>query len=191
MREIIIGFDVREMKEPYLGDWSFERQMNYLLKKHVKKPLSIDRIVWPSVLDSAQDSDANNLDLWRNGNVLLQFYQAISVNSQNALCVAFTLLVDDQTPLEKFDLADISPTEISHDWELLGYDVADAGLMSGLTNCAYTPTDAQQFMGLFVRHLNKYHLFTDFGVASVFAEMNDLRVTEQAPFYVYGVYRIN
>lgn len=191
MREIIIGFDVREMNEPYLGDWSFERQMTYLLKKRIKKPLSIDPAVWSNVLDTSSDNNANNLGLWRNGNVLLQFFQATSMNTQNGYCVAFTLLVDDQTPLEQFDLSDINPTEISHDWELLGYDVADGGLISGLSNCEYTPTDAQQFMGLFVRHLNKYHLFSDFGVASVFSEMNDLRVVEHAPFYVYGIYRID
>lgn len=190
MKEIVIGFDVREMKTPYLAQWSDERKQTYLIKKQVKKPLSIDRLVWPSVLDDAPNGTVNNICLWRNGNVLKQFFQAMAQGSNEAFCVAFTLLSDDRTSLENFDLAGISPAEIGQDWELLGYDVADGGLLSGLTNCGYEPTDAHHFAGLFIRHINKYHLFTDFGVASVFAEMNDLRVPEHAPFFVYGIYRI-
>lgn len=186
----MIGFDVREMHQPYLSEWSAERIQTYLLKQQVEKPLSVDRIVWSAALAGAPNNALNNLDLWRNSNVMKQFFIAMSRTTDNALPVAFTLFCDDNISLEYLDLIGIDPETIPPHWKLMGYDVADAGQISGLTNCGYNPPEIADYSGFFGDHLNEYHLLTDLNMAFIFAEMTDDRVSEHAPFYVYGIYRI-
>jgi len=73
-------------------------------------------------------------------------------------------------------------------WVCLGYDVADAGLLSGLTNCGYTAAEKDALVEDWAAHLNDLHLFGTARAAHRFAEHADRRVPEHAPFYVYGLY---
>jgi hypothetical protein len=80
-----------------------------------------------------------------------------------------------------------NPTSLDADWTRLGYDVADGSLLSGLMNCGYDderPTLQARFAGL----LNEHHLFSDVSGAAEYRLVCDLRVTEHAPFFVFGLY---
>lgn len=59
MREILIGYDIREMWSDIDSFWDAERRKTFLLKQNVKKPMSVDNAVWPSIykLDNAEPID--------------------------------------------------------------------------------------------------------------------------------------
>jgi len=59
MKEIMIGYDIREMWLDTESFWNEERRKEFLLKQQVKKPISVDNTVWPSIynLDIAEPID--------------------------------------------------------------------------------------------------------------------------------------
>jgi hypothetical protein len=85
-------------------------------------------------------------------------------------------------------LLDSTLTAPDAQWERLGYDVADSSLISGLSNCGYTPQEAGVLRPAWSRRLNKHHLFEEMQPASEFSQLTNRRVPEHAPFYVYGLY---
>ncbi|MBJ6765061.1 hypothetical protein JGU66_30225 [Myxococcaceae bacterium JPH2] len=91
-----------------------------------------------------------------------------------------------RTPVESLGLIPPSKTE---DWTLLGYDVADAGLTSGLSNCGYRPSELAQLRASWAAQLNGHHLFEEFGSALAFRDVTARRVPEHAPFFVYALWR--
>ena len=73
-------------------------------------------------------------------------------------------------------------------YDLLGYDVADYYLMSGLANCGYSPEEAESLAPAWAARLNEWHLFGNPGDATTFAAVTAERVPEHAPFFAYGIY---
>jgi hypothetical protein len=84
----------------------------------------------------------------------------------------------------------MAPPLRAHDWQLVGFDVADAGLISGLSNCGYSDSERAEGMRSWADSLNSHHLFLNAGRASEFTAYANRRVPEHAPFYVYAIYRI-
>ncbi len=82
----------------------------------------------------------------------------------------------------------MTPATVSDEWTLLGFDVADAGLVSGLSNCGYDQAEIAALRSSWATHLNEHHLFTDVRRAFSFRDLSDPRVPEHAPFFVYGLY---
>jgi len=74
-------------------------------------------------------------------------------------------------------------------WVLLGYDVGDRYCLSGLSNCGYG-AERDRWAAEWGESLNDYHLFSDPHRADAFARANDARVSEHAPFTVFGLYLI-
>lgn len=72
----------------------------------------------------------------------------------------------------------------------LGYDVADSFLTSGLMNCGYA-NEAAELRERWARHLNLHHLFSERARALHFCRITNERIPEHAPFFVYGLYRLN
>ena len=97
----------------------------------------------------------------------------------------------DQEERGRWDerIVGITPATVSHTWELLGYDVSDEWMLSGLSNCGYGE-EAESLRPLWAPHLNEHHLFDDFEKAAEFEALTDARVEEHAPFFVYGIYSI-
>jgi hypothetical protein len=74
-------------------------------------------------------------------------------------------------------------------WTCLGYDVSDWSMISGLTNCGYTPDEISELNRKgWTKKLNENHLFSTIEAAHEFRRYTDLRVKEHAPFFVYGMY---
>ena len=82
------------------------------------------------------------------------------------------------------------PAQPEASWNLLGYDVADAALFSGLSDCGYTREDSERLRGSWVSALNDHHLFSAHGPAFEFVDVTNARVPEHAPFHVYSLYRL-
>ncbi len=83
-----------------------------------------------------------------------------------------------------------TPSTRIDSWGLLGYDVSDEELLSGLMNSGFDkkPEDVQSFRDTSVPHMNTYHLFDSVEPAAQF--IHHERVQEHAPFFIFGIWLI-
>lgn len=195
--EQLLGFDAREMWLEFDSFWSQERKELYLLRKNVEKPLSTDVLVWPAVIDVDSNikspSSGGVFNLWDDLQRLHQFLEQTELPLLgSAWTIGITLRIETASGqgTNIFPLLPVSPLTIDDSWVFLGYDISDRALLSGLSNCGYSPENVQSLRERWGPHLNKYHLFTDHVLAHEFREMTDARVKEHAPFFVYGLYLI-
>jgi hypothetical protein len=72
-------------------------------------------------------------------------------------------------------------------WSLLGYDVCDDSLLSGLMNCAYAAGEKSCLRERWKSALNSFHLFNHAADAQAFSTESDARVPEHGPFQVVAV----
>ncbi|MCL4557448.1 MAG: hypothetical protein M1491_02230 [Deltaproteobacteria bacterium] len=79
--------------------------------------------------------------------------------------------------------------KIPADWVSLGYDIADNGFITGLSNCGYDRDEKELLQKTWSSRLNEYGLIQDVREAREFKEITDKRVPEHAPFYVYELWR--
>ncbi len=196
--EQLVGFDAREAWISYAEAWPESRRERYLLRTDIDKPLSVDRLVWPSLLEpnlGARASAPNPLGL---RNAIDDVRRALAESSQRPagpyMLVAATLAATQLAPVEEEQwvpiFAMVPDGGPSRDWLLLGYDVADLGLTSGLMNSGYSSDDRAALRARWAPRLNEFHLLTDHEQATEFKTISDRRVPEHAPFFVYGLYRI-
>ena len=53
MENLSLGFDLRLRAEDYISEvWSPEHRGSFLLREEIKWPMSVDRSLWPSFLQS-------------------------------------------------------------------------------------------------------------------------------------------
>lgn len=216
--EKLIEFDAREMRPNFGDTWSAERRRQFLLRQDIDKPLSTDTMIWPSVRDEPPASEqerlealavledpspAAALEYWdwyirQDLRVLRRFVQreampspywiiAISLVASNPLTGELDPFADGFGYL---DAASPAPAKRESGWELLGYDVSDSYLLSGLSNCGYSEDEQRIAATTWATHLNRYHLFDDPAAAWRFKEFTDGRVREHQPFHVFGLWRI-
>lgn len=69
----------------------------------------------------------------------------------------------------------------------LGYDIADFMLISGVSNCGYGGNDRKLFEQ-YIPFINEYGLVSDLDAADSIRKLSNQRVTEHAPFYIFGIY---
>lgn len=163
--ERLIGLSLRKSGGWERTEWPVDRQNLYLLRTDIEQPLSVDLAVWPEVQAAPNAAHSSGIHI------------AVTVVAAPDCSVTHP---EWEWPLER-------PAG-SH--SLLGYDVADAGRISGLMNCGYTGEHAE-LQDRFARHLNRNHLFSDRERALHFRRVADRRVPEHAPFFVYGLYRLD
>jgi len=196
MEERLIGFDAREMWLSF--DWDPQRRQTYLLREEIEKPLSTDTMVWKQALDLCQidpPSWTGVNDLWDDMDRLREFVGKHKTLLYPFWLIAITWLSDNpESYSAKYDcryLCPVRPAQIDPLWELLGYDVSDMFLLSGLSNCGYTaPDDIFALRASFAGKINRFHLFDSLCDAQKFRDFTDQRVKEHASFSVYGVYQI-
>ena len=79
-------------------------------------------------------------------------------------------------------------TLISACWQFRGFDTVDLyGLISGLKGCGYSASSLPQLQKHFRGELNEYGLFSNVTVASQFAEVRGLQISDHTPFIVVGI----
>ena len=206
--EHILGFDAREMWLSPAGDahrpggWTEANKEEWLLRDDVDRPLSVDDSVWLSVFKAdpelAFPETAPGIvqSLWSNLSGLcehLSVQWATQWRECSLICV--TICDSDVEYSEdlhwKSDLGTISPYTPASEWRLLGYDVADAWLLSGLSNCTHvSEADFQSLRRSFRPQINGYHLFDHCEDARRFRIVSNERCGDHAPFFIYGLYLI-
>jgi len=214
----LVQFDVRLPSGDYVASfWDQENRNRYLLRPQTEWPLSVDPLVWPSVFYSEIFRQATNLPsygsievdpltddgkYWLNLDQMKEYYEthkqpetkgmfvAIHLFSEKALDSNFIPYSIGDTECFALELAETNPSECPWDSEFLGYDVADASRISGLTNCGYTDVERQQLEDFWSSRLNSYGLLKTLEDAVEFRQVCDTRVAEHAPFWIFGISKL-
>ncbi len=208
VEEALLGFDARERFVEPESLWPPERRGGFLLREDVRKPLSVDTAVWPSLFGEGLPAAVRaglgmealrspgwrgpNQELWDNLSRMQRFLEPLPTEAYWRVAVSWV-------SVEGFSESragggpyreKMEPEALGTDWTLLGFDVADAGFISGLSNCGYTPGEAAGLRATWASALNAHHLFDDLEKALAFREMTEGRVPEHAPFFVYALRRL-
>ncbi len=211
IEERLLGFDARERLANGDDLWDAARRETFLLRVDVPKPLSVDTVVWPSLFDTGQGIGfpaaererlhlaglptpswiGPNVGLWddlaRMRQYLAEDQAEKDAHALAAVCWFSDRAFSDAGPFGPH-LGPTLPPERDPAWQFLGFDVADGSLVSGLTNCGYSPAEAQRLRRRWATHLNESHLFGDLEPAFRFRDSANRRVPEHAPFFVYGLF---
>ncbi len=147
---VIIGYDLRIPLEGLPGLWSGERIATYLVRSDLPFALSVDTNVWPKALtDCIYEHEwgvLNGRELWNDYEVLLSTAsretkkedknRVICITLENAYFQQYKNLFNgtEAEPHWKFEFNDLKPIPLDDTWTFLGYDIADAWLLSYLSN---------------------------------------------------------
>jgi hypothetical protein len=195
-QESLIGFDAREMCLNIDELWPLHRKETFLLKQDISKPLSTDHGVWSSVFDlnNALIIPPDVLwrqKLWPSWKVLEEYLNVeLNQNISPYWTIAVTQVV--KTGLEEpiYD-PPMVPLQEHETWELLGYDISEETLLSGLLNFATRLTEMQLAREKYAPYLNNHHLFSTPDYALEYKEWCNTRDPGHGPFYVFGLYLVN
>lgn len=217
---ILMGFDCRNTESILAGGfWSDDRREQYLLRKNVGVPISVDTMVLPSLFasfNSTPDHPAGVAKvepqvwwakqithLWPDNEEMEAVLRLCGVSPTESyiLKLAIELLPNDEiqthelwkgllSAVAEWRLQGDGPREAQTGRELLGFDIADAGRLSGLMNCGYDENERSDLRSMWVDRINEHGLIADVGQAFEFQAMTNRRVPEHAPFAVFAIYRI-
>ena len=200
--DLLLGFDAREMWLDPQDYWPDSRKKMYLLRYDVARPLSTDTAVWRTIFDadiSLQRPEWTGpmMGLWDNLATLQEYMDTTwSERTQPYWLIAVTLQQDvrdsDNLLVRYARTTDIIPALRNPAWVLLGYDVSDQWLLSGLSNCGYgtNASEIQILRETYTSDLNEHHLFDSIKPADDFMHLSDERVRAHAPFFVFGIWLI-
>ncbi len=201
--ELLLGFDAREMWLKFTEDWPEERQRDFLLRRDIIKPLSADAGSWQSVFE-AQTSlrppewEHPIMGLWSNLAMLQEYLDPIwSARTHPYWLIAVTLHREGherESMVERYAKSvEIIPALRDPAWELLGYDVCDEWLLSGLTDLAWGAGSLEEVQAIrqkYLPSLNEHHLFTSVDSAAEFIPLAEDGARPHAPFFVFGLWLI-
>lgn len=192
MRQTVLGFDARQKWKDCSSEWAHRRRSLYLMDPNVSQICSVDNVSWPEVLDEFPEWVGPVHGLWDDTERLKEHLEKKGLKEFHRIAV--TLVTEN---MEEKDLSmvlsswgGLEEIVLPADREFMGFDIADSTLVSGLTNCGYTPEEAKLNRDRYSSDLNSFHLFDTLNQASSYCFECNERVPEHAPFYVYGIYKI-
>ncbi|MFO0606355.1 MAG: hypothetical protein U0324_24505 [Polyangiales bacterium] len=190
-REHLLGFDCRVIQHEAQTAWDPARRERFLLRLDVEQVYSTDRYVWPSPFAADRSGSWTGLGLWAN---LDDLRHELNVTSGLPPVAVIAISVFERPgvapPALQPPVQRVTPDAPAPDWSPLGYDVADAGLMSGLSNCGYAPHVAARLRTQWASRLTRHHLIADPSDADALLAMTERRVAGHAPFFVYRIHQI-
>ena len=199
--EQAMGYDARYCID-FAEHWPEERRNDYLYRTDVRKVLSVDTTVWPSMFANLPKLLPAHLEslapcaLWAEERSLRK---AVSQRAEQGpvsavQTIKVTLARDGAETRHPASgqLAHIVETSSQgSDWQFVGFDVGDAYLLSALTNCGFLSghDNAEALRREWAPHLNEFHLFSELSTASAFRRYSDVRLaSDHAPTFVYGIH---
>lgn len=188
MDPILIGYSINMLKEDC--DWTEELRSEFLINPLIKLPKSVDGNVWEESYEYLSKLSKQEimelLSKWRNKAKLTDL-TGYNINDKDRVLTASYLHYFDYVPAEVWAMS--YPSEpIDEDLIFLGYDVANGGTLSGLSNCGYTDIELTYCREHYLQHLNQHGLFESFEVAWDFLSYTNQRTPADSPFYVYSLY---
>lgn len=208
MNRRLIRFDVRLDRAKYVDEfWDAKHRNRFLLKEDVAWPLSVDPMVWPSVFYSEIFREVNKLpyasievppstdkgNYWRNLHEMASYYGKHKKPETGGVPIAVQVLSENSRDSDQLTMAfgnHSDPAEPPPRSEFLGFDVADLSGISALCNCEYSHETKKHLAPVWVPRLNVFGLLTTSEHAAEFKQLSDSRVSEHAPFWVYGIWRV-
>lgn len=145
-------------------------------------------IDWP-------ESELNILGLWSDmSKMLLWLKQRPDLNELIRVAIAIRIFLDGTTisdPLwQTISEGGSDPAELAQGWPSLGYDVADNGQISALSDCGYQEDEMKRARASWGSDVNEWGLLSSVQNAVALKDFSNSRVPEHAPFYVYEIFRI-
>ena len=186
---LFAGGDIRVSPELHDPSWDADRRERYLLRPDIGRPLSVDRCVWP------QPERREGLDdplPWVGVEAVRRRWISSRGGSVTGWAViAIGVVAADVAAREHLATHRGIDTmlEVGSTWRVLGYDVADEGSISGLSNCGFDG-DVGSLRAKWASRINEHGLLADPSDAISFRSMTDRRVPEHAPFEVYGIWLV-
>ena len=186
MNTYLIGYSIRSLQPD--ADWTQERRENFLIVPTVVLPKSADSNVWSEpVSDSIfTNSGSINANIWVDRQKMLDKTKYMPTNVGLVELVVYLYQLDSLPDYIKY--MEAKSNRIPDHLEFIGYDIADEGICSGLSNCGYTKSDMKFCRENFSSYLNEHGLFNDFGMANQFLSYTNKRVSEHVPFYIYALF---
>lgn len=194
--ERLVGFDAREMWVDPATSWSEKRRADFLFRPDVPKPFSTDTVVWPSVFELNENTRPPDCFGHQDLCDQLADVQAhlVSVHRGRCYVIAITVFTSSPSEAQEWDelVATATPATRDNSWTLLGFDVSDQWLLSGLSNCGFVPEveDVASLRAQWGPQLNRHHLFDSLDAATAFKDLSNVRVQEHAPFFVFGLWLV-
>ena len=205
----ILGFDIRVVVSPGIARrWGALRRKHYLLRPDVPWVASADSAVFSSIFDFGNTLNGADealtrlipenvhqqaLGLWCDLDAMQQTASRLSL-PEGAVFMAIAITALEEFPRAEGPWDDLleertNPETVNQRWRLLGYDVADRFLLSGLSNCGYDGDEKATFTIAWSGKLNEVGLLSDLNDAAEFKNATNRRVPEHAPFSVFGLIR--
>ncbi|HEX2116543.1 MAG TPA: hypothetical protein VHM01_19220 [Alphaproteobacteria bacterium] len=201
-----LGLDARLPAAQYLArEWTAQRRELFLLRPDIEQPLSVDRLVWPSLFrfpgdyvdaERAASPAAEGLSfgevalrLWRDRRRLESALNGPGGATASAVRIDLLTEPGDRAD-DAWQILNVVPEPLldgSEIWPLAGHDVADASLLSGLMNCGYSQPERKALRPVWSAKLNRAGLFNSAEDAFAFRAVTDARVPEHAPFFVFAI----
>lgn len=198
--EPIVGFDAK-LIDPKLSlqAWPKSRRDAYLMRPDAPHILSVDTSVTPSLfkLEGAADFTWHRMGLgvWASLDELRNAIgSAVTEPSCEPTCIAITapdpVTFTGDTRWIEAAKEPTNPAAIDPAWAFLGYDVADAHFLSGLSNCGLNPEEYASLRPIHAPHINDFGLFGTADAALAFRRVIDTLAREHAPFFPFGIWSI-
>lgn len=199
--ELIVGYDAREFWRSLDQDWPERRKEGFLYKLDIKKALSADVRVWPTIFTSEQRPEPSERFGFQSSwsfledlrSTVSRYFQQKPMRAWRM--VAITLLLERDSPSDDVPwssiLPEADPPKRDASWVFLGYDVGDQYALSALSNCGFTPEseDVSQMRAKWGPCLNEFHLFSRIDDAFQFKRFSDERLKDDhAPCFVFGLW---
>jgi hypothetical protein len=120
--------------------------------------------------------------------------QSLAENGGAGILIAVELLVPHNATVSEFQSPLIystpEPLSVPEGSTCLGFDVADSGFWSGLSNCGYSEAERAELRPKWRDRINDFGLLKLEQDALEFRELSDVRVSEHAPFWVFRLSRL-
>lgn len=212
--DLIVGFDTRVLNAALVAaSWTAQRRDRYLIRVDARSPISVDAAVAPSIFafgDTAPNAAIGQVRIPEVGwhRTALRIWEDLSqmtsavrglvspFHRRHAIFVAIT--TPHHTALSSCDVRwqqsiqePVAPRQLDTDWSLMGYDLADRFFLSGLSNCGLTSAEYAAIRPTLAPQMNDFALFSRLEDATAFLPSLNQLVPEHAPFYAFGIWRLD
>jgi hypothetical protein len=205
----LVGYDCRVCTEEILlTAFPAQARQGQLINPFIPLPYTVDTTVWPSAFTYEADRPSRILNavpldhndwrhhcfyLWSDLQDMLQSFGAHKELAKKlaALPIAITaskvFFPQDPRWLD-VESTGVLDSEFSSEWRCVGFDAADAFLLSGLTGIGLDSDVREKINQRWAPFVNEYGLLPDEGEAAEYAREIGAQVLEHAPFAPMGIW---